>query len=112
MFNLLKMNKKNIIDTILLLTGLLATGVGAFGGLPQPPKLFTDLTEKYVLLQWALVYVLVWQGSGAYDEVLSIFGTIVLYVLYNLFKKLGENQKLYNFLGLKTEAQKEEEKTK
>jgi len=95
------------IKNFLVAVGLLATGIGAFGGMPQPPKILIKLTEKYQVLQWLLVYVLIWQGAGGYDEKLSVIGTLILFVIYILVKKLDNNKKLYKFLNLEVEEKKE-----
>ena len=94
---------KNVQQSLLVLLGLLGTGIGAYGGMPQPPKLFVDLTQQYEILQWVLVYVLIWQGAGGYDEMLSVIGTIILYILYKIVERLGENEQVYRILGLKKE---------
>jgi hypothetical protein len=91
---------KSLQNLLLVIVGLLATGIGAFGGLPQPPKLFVDITQRYELLQWILVYVLIWQGAGGYDEYLSLLGTISLFILYKLVEILSDNEKLYKILDL------------
>ena len=91
---------KSVQNMMLVMIGLLATGIGAFGGLPQPPKLFVDITQRYELLQWVLVYVLIWQGAGGYDEYLSLLGTISLFILYKLVERLSDNQRLYKILDL------------
>lgn len=85
---------------ILVLVGLLGTGIGAFGGMPQPPKLLVKLSSKYKLFQWLLVYVLIWQGAGGYNELLSLYGTFILFLLYTLVEKLAENKVVYKFLGI------------
>ena len=91
---------KSVQNMMLVMIGLLATGIGAFGGLPQPPKLFVDITQRYELLQWILVYVLIWQGAGGYDEYILLFGTIVLFILYKLVERLSDNERLYQILDL------------
>ena len=103
---------KNLKNTLLILVGLLGTGVGAFGGLPVPPKIFSDLTQRYELLQWVLVYVLIWQGAGSYDELVSLLGTIFLYILYKIVEKLSKNKKLYKLLDLPIEEENKEKYSK
>ena len=95
------------IKNILTVIGLLATGIGAFGGMPEPPLILIKLTDKYYFLQWVLVYVLIWQGAGGYDEITSIIGKIILFIIYYLVKKLDNNKKIYNLLGLELEEEKE-----
>ena len=70
----------------LVMVGVLGTAIGAFGLMPPPPKMLVDVVQKYPILQWALMYVLIWQGSGGYDEKLSLFGTAVVYVIYKVMK--------------------------
>ena len=70
----------------LVMVGVLGTAIGAFGMLPPPPKMLVNLVERFPILQWALMYVLIWQGSGGYDEKLSLFGTAVVYIIYKIMK--------------------------
>ena len=70
----------------LVMVGVLGTAIGGFGLMPPPPKMMVDFVQKYPILQWALLYVLIWQGSGGYDEKLSLFGTLVVFVIYKIMK--------------------------
>ncbi len=76
----------------LVMVGVLATAIGAFGMLPPPPRMLVNLVERYPILQWALMYVLIWQGSGGYDEKLSLFGTAVVYVIYTVMKSYDDEE--------------------
>jgi hypothetical protein len=83
------------------LTTSFATGMGAFGGFPTPPKIFQDwLRNPY--FQWFLVFVLIWQGGGGgadftyHNIVISIGTTFILYIAkqfldsnYDKLKKMG-----------------------
>ena len=60
---------------------VLATVLGAFGGFPEPPKIFKTLTE-YEIVQWALVAVLAYQGGAGENIFLSGLVTAVIYILY------------------------------
>ena len=60
-----------------------ATLIGAFGGFPNPPPMFTALT-KSPLVQWLLVFVLVWQGGGSQDMVFSLIVTVLGYILHRV----------------------------
>ena len=64
-----------------------ATLLGAFGGFPNPPPVFTALT-KSALVQWSLVFVLVWQGGGSQDLVFSVIVTIIGYVLHRMLSNI------------------------
>jgi len=56
----------------------LATAVGAYGGFPNPPALFRQLTANE-LVQWAMVFVLVWQGGAGQDSKLALLVTAAMY---------------------------------
>lgn len=58
------------------------TLIGAFGGFPTPPKAFTEMT-KCAMLQWTLVFVLVFQGGGGQDAWLSASVTAVAYLVHS-----------------------------
>jgi len=61
-----------------------ATGLGAFGGFPDPPNVFKDLI-KCEAVKWVLLAVLIWQGGGGAsddhtkDILVTIFITIIMY---------------------------------
>ena len=63
-----------------------ATLIGAFGGFPNPPPVFSSLT-KSPIVQWLLVFVLVWQGGGGQDMVFAAIVTILGYVLHTILSK-------------------------
>ena len=58
-----------------------ATAIGAYGGMPTPPQVFTDLT-KNELVQWALVFVLIYQGGGSQDPKLSLLVTAAMFAAH------------------------------
>lgn len=59
---------------------VLATVVGAWGGMPEAPPRFVELTRN-PMVQWALVFVLAYQGGGGQDLTLSALGTAMLFAL-------------------------------
>ena len=67
------------------LTLALATMIGAFGGFPDPPKAFTSLTQ-FQLVQWILVFVLIYQGGGGEDPLLSGALTVLAFVCYKILR--------------------------
>lgn len=73
--------------------GPLATVLGAAGGFPAAPKAFARLTERFPILQWALVYVLVWQGQGQRDELVALWATAALWLLFEVLKRLENSSK-------------------
>lgn len=73
-----------------MVLGMLATSIGMLGGFPQPPKIFLSTVEKYPILQWSLVFVLIYQGMGGGDKYWSIIGVIATYLLYKFVSYLEE----------------------
>lgn len=76
------MSDITILSQIILAS---ATGLGAFGGFPEPPKIFKDII-KYEFIKWILLAILVWQGGGGSsssikkDILITILITTVMYV--------------------------------
>lgn len=62
-----------------------ATAIGAFGGFPDPPSAFKQLT-KNELFQWALVFVLVYQGGSGQNIQLALLITGAMYAVTRLLK--------------------------
>jgi hypothetical protein len=69
---------KYTVDQLVLAT---ATAVGAYGGFPAAPAAFTELT-KNEMVQWALVYVLIYQGGGAQDPKLTLLMTAAMFAAH------------------------------
>jgi hypothetical protein len=60
-----------------------ATGLGAWGGFPAPPRGFNRfVTNEYV--QYALVFVLLMQGGAGKNYKLAGLITGVMYVLHKI----------------------------
>jgi len=57
------------------------TILGAFGGFPQPPKVFIRLAS-YEVVQWILVFVLAYQGGAGADWKLAAGATAATFLLY------------------------------
>lgn len=60
---------------------VVATLLGAFGGFPEPPKMFKELT-KHDMVKWFLVFVLLYQGGAGQDIQLAAMITGIAYLLY------------------------------
>ncbi len=58
-----------------------ATGIGSFGGFPEPPPIINDLIKNNPIFQWALVFILVWQGGAKQDHKLALLITITIFAL-------------------------------
>ncbi len=69
-----------------------ATAIGAFGGFPSVPKSITNLFSNE-LVQWSLVFILIWQGGGSQDVKLSALVTVAMYIVVKMLKS-QENRTL------------------
>lgn len=58
----------------------LTTGLGAFGGFPDPPAIFKKL-QANELFKWLLVAILIWQGGGQQNIQVSLIVTALLFGL-------------------------------
>ena len=58
---------------------VMATAIGAFGGFPKPPRVFSSLVQNE-MVQWALVFVLCYQGGSGQDVKMAALATAVMYV--------------------------------
>ena len=54
----------------------LATAIGAYGGFPNPPRVFSEL------FRWALVWVLIYQGGSGQDSKLALLVTALMFALH------------------------------
>jgi hypothetical protein len=63
-----------------------ATAIGAYGGFPNPPKAFNNII-KNELVQWMLVWILIYQGGGNQNIQLVTIVTIVMYVIHKMLSK-------------------------
>ena len=59
----------------------LATAIGAYGGFPNPPRVFSELTQNE-LVRWALVWVLIYQGGSGQDSKLALLITALMYAIH------------------------------
>ena len=64
----------------------IATLLGAFGGFPDAPEVFKKIT-KNELVQWVLVFVLLYQGGSGQDMKLATTVTIIAYLLHKYISK-------------------------
>lgn len=71
--DLLNVNNKQLILP-------LVTGLGAFSGFPDPPELLKKLSGN-VLVQWLMVFALIWQGGGGQNIQVSAVATALLFAL-------------------------------
>lgn len=78
-----------------MVAGMTATSVGMLGGFPQPPKIFLSMVEQYPILQWALVYLLIFQGMGGADKYWSAIGVGATFLLYKVMNYIEENRDFF-----------------
>ena len=78
-----------------MVAGMLATSIGMLGGFPQPPQIFLEKVQQYPLLQWALVYVLVFQGMGGGDKYWSAIGVGATFLLYKVMNYIENNREYF-----------------
>lgn len=61
----------------------IVTAIGAFGGFPQPPKVFGKLI-KFEPIQYLLLFCLIWQGGADQNWKLALKVTLVTYIIITL----------------------------
>jgi hypothetical protein len=61
------------------------TAIGAFGGFPAAPKQFNDLV-KDELVQYAMLWILIYQGGGSQDPKLTTMVTVLVYAVMQMIK--------------------------
>jgi hypothetical protein len=66
---------------------VVCTMLGAFGGFPEPPKAFKRLASNQ-MVQWALVFVLLFQGGANADPVLAGAATVATFFAYKALRAL------------------------
>lgn len=67
----------SISDIILALCTL----IGAFGGFPDPPPMFRSIAQSPIG-KWALLWVLVYQGGGQQDLILTSLAVLIVYAVF------------------------------
>jgi len=89
---------------IWMIVGMLATSLGMLGGFPQPPKIFLSIIQQYPILQWSLVYVLIFQGMGGGDKYWSAIGVGATFILYKVMNYLEDNREYFENIEENEEA--------
>ncbi len=76
-------NQENHSGTKNATLGLaLMTALGAFGGFPAPSKKFEEFTRNE-MVQYGLLFVLIYQGGGAQDPKLTALTTALVFAIKN-----------------------------
>jgi len=70
----------------------LCTAIGAWGGFPDAPAIFTRTVDTYPILRWVLLSVLIYQGGGAQDYQLAVELTVIIYFIYNILKSYEQSK--------------------
>lgn len=61
------------------------TGLGAYGGFPQPPKWWKRLS-RFKLMNYILVWVLIYQGGGGGNIYLTTAVSLVIFIVMEVSK--------------------------
>ena len=70
----------------------LATAIGAWGGFPDAPAIFTRTVDSYPMLKWVLLSVLIYQGGGEQDFQLAVELTVLIYFVYNILESYEQSK--------------------
>ncbi|SVD55625.1 uncharacterized protein METZ01_LOCUS408479 [marine metagenome] len=70
----------------------LCTAIGAWGGFPDAPAIFTRTVESYPMLKWVLLCVLIFQGGGEQDFQLAVELTVIIYFIYNILESYEQSK--------------------
>jgi len=67
----------------LIVVTALITGLTSFG-LPTPPQEITDFFEKYKWFKWIMLWLLIYQGGGGQDLLITNIGFGIVFTIYNI----------------------------
>lgn len=70
----------------------LCTAIGAWGGFPDAPAIFTRTVDSYPMLKWVLLSVLIYQGGGEQDFQLAVELTVIIFFVYNILEKYEQSK--------------------
>ena len=70
----------------------LCTAIGAWGGFPDAPAIFTRTVDTYPMLKWVLLCVLIFQGGGEQDFQLAVELTVIIYFIYNILESYEQSK--------------------
>jgi len=70
----------------------LCTAIGAWGGFPDAPAIFTRTIDSYPMLKWVLLSVLIYQGGGEQDFQLAVELTVIIFFVYNILEKYEQSK--------------------
>lgn len=80
---------------VMIIVAMLITGIGAFGMFPETPKSIIKVVDKYPSIKWILVYLLIYQGAGSYNELNAFVGTALIYFLMKYLYSIDEVDENY-----------------
>jgi hypothetical protein len=75
-----------------IIIGMLLTGIGSYGLLPSPPPIIVSLNEKYPIFKWVLVYILILQGGGDFNEFETLVGTGIAYGVHKYLMTIDPSE--------------------
>ncbi len=76
------------IDSTIILA--LATAIGSFGIHPTSPKIFKRIGQN-ILIQYILLFILIWQGGKDQNTKVAFFVTIFMFVIIEGIKYIEKN---------------------
>lgn len=93
------MTTKETLEPLIL---PLVTAVGAFGGFPEPPNTFKKIIRNKVV-QYFLLFLLIWQGGGGQDWKLSAKVTVIIFLMFSVIKMFSSKKENFNSIGNNTQ---------
>ena len=84
-------NNNSLMTNLKPLLLPMATAIGAFGGFPEPPQMFKSLASN-VIFQYAILFVLIWQGGGGQNMMLSLKATVAVFIILTALKLLNSKE--------------------
>lgn len=88
-------NKPTLRQSIEPLILPIVTAIGAFGGFPEPPNMFKRIIQNKVI-QYLLLFLLIWQGGGGQNWKLSAKVTVVIFILITVLNYLEKKKQNKN----------------
>jgi len=76
------LNNTEASMNLIVMTALI-TGLTSFG-LPKPPQEITDFFNKYKWFKWIMLWLLIYQGGGGQDLLITNLGFGLVFTIYNV----------------------------
>jgi len=99
-------------DFWLVIGTSIATALGAFGGLPDPPQTFKNIIRDYPFVKWILMYILILQGGSGFDYMFALISTVIVWLIYNAVTFFEKKNPISPIIDNAVQQIKEEAKAK